>query len=107
MLVYHWTTKENAQAILQNGLREWSYICRDINDWYGDVCLEVDLPQDVDWDSRDEQENWQAVVPERIPPDRICLTKRAADGCGHCHDESYYTLGNGTRICWWCGRPRR
>lgn len=33
-------------------------------------------------------------------------TKRAGDECDSCHDKTYITLGNGSVICWYCGRTR-
>jgi hypothetical protein len=30
-----------------------------------------------------------------------------SDECDSCHDETYVTLGNGSKICWYCGRTRR
>lgn len=42
MTVYHWTTKENAEKILKEGLREGSYVCSDPSDWTGEVCLVIE-----------------------------------------------------------------
>ena len=42
MTVYHWTTKENAEEILKEGLREGSYVCSDPSDWIGEVCLVIE-----------------------------------------------------------------
>lgn len=77
MKVYHWTTNENAQKILKSGLKAWSFVCRNIEDWNGETCLEISLPYNIDWDSRDEYAKWQAVVPEIISPKFI---KRIVNG---------------------------
>jgi len=74
-IVYHWTTKENAKAIMKNGLRAWSFVCKNKDDWRGEVCLKIDLPQEVDWDNREDHIKWQAVTPEVIEPSRIRILK--------------------------------
>lgn len=71
MKVYHWTSKANKERILNDGLRQWSFVCRSRSDWHGEVCLEIDLPYDIDWDNRDEHAKWQSIVPETIVPSRI------------------------------------
>jgi len=58
---------------LHEGLRPWSFICRCPEDWHGEVCLEINLPYEIDWDSRDEHAQWQGVVPEIIEPTQISL----------------------------------
>lgn len=70
MIAYHWTTRENADRILIEGLKQWSFVCREQSDWHGDVCLAVEIPE-MDWDERDEHARWQAVVHEHIPPEKI------------------------------------
>ncbi len=64
-MVYHWTTRENAELILKSGLREGSWAARYPDGWYGDVCLEVDAK--CDW----QDDEWQAFAREHIPPELI------------------------------------
>ena len=71
MIVYHWTSRQNANKILKYGLFIWSFVCREPSDWNGEICLEIILQQDIDWDSRDEDAKWQAIVHETILPERI------------------------------------
>ena len=70
MIVYHWTTEENAKLILQNGLRQDSFICRNPEDWEGEVCLQVDTGGSFTWDGREEPYDWQAIT-EFIEPQHI------------------------------------
>ena len=70
MTVYHWTTKENAEKIMIEGLRHWSFVCDNPDDWSdrvgSEVCLVIEsLLLDTD------EETWQGVTHERISPDRI------------------------------------
>ena len=69
--VYHWTNEVNVEKILNTGLRKWSFVCRYPSDWRGEVCLEIELEEDIDWDDRDEFHKWQAIVPENIQPEHI------------------------------------
>lgn len=69
--VYHWTTRENANQILIEGLRQWSFVCRRPDDWNGEMCLSINLPYDINWENRDPEASWQAVVPEHIEPEMI------------------------------------
>lgn len=71
MIVYHWTTREFANSILRTGLRENSFVCRTVNDWQGEVCLQIILPEPIDWKSREKPADWQAIVHERILPENI------------------------------------
>ena len=68
--VYHWTTTENAALILRYGLRANSFVCREIGQYKGEVCLEIS-GVDVDWEHRDPDATWQATVKEHISPNRI------------------------------------
>lgn len=70
MVVYHWTTEDNALSILLNGLREDSFVCKNPDDWEGDVCLEIDGDTTFAWEGREPPADWQAVT-EFIPPERI------------------------------------
>lgn len=70
-VVYHWTSELLAKNILVNGLRKWSFVCRSPSDWNGEVCLEIELDKNIDWDNRDEFYKWQAVVPETIHQNNI------------------------------------
>ena len=69
-IVYHWTTEENAERILAEGLKENSYVCKDQGDWEGEVCLEINGDETFTWDGRDMPFDWQART-EFIPPKRI------------------------------------
>lgn len=70
MIVYHWTTKDVANLIRKNGLRKGSWVCRQKNDWRGEVCIEISGLK-VDWDLRESPANWQAVTHRRVGPDDI------------------------------------
>jgi hypothetical protein len=64
--VYHWTTHENAKSILKEGLREGSFVCNDLSDWHGEVCLVIEsLEMNVD------EETWQAVTHRHIDPQEV------------------------------------
>ncbi|GAF88400.1 unnamed protein product [marine sediment metagenome] len=71
MIVYHWTSKECAASILKYGLHKGSFVCKKEDDWHGEVCLEIDLPYDIDWDIRDQHATWQAVVFHHVYPLQI------------------------------------
>ncbi len=73
MIVYHWTSKVNVNHILKDGLRQWGFVCKNKNDWQGEVCLVIDLPYEIDWNNRDEDATWQAIVHEVVSPSRIYL----------------------------------
>lgn len=68
MKVYHWTTRINSEIILINGLRAGSWICRNFNDWCGEVCLEIEYPE-FDWNKM--MYNWQATTHFKIEPHNI------------------------------------
>ena len=72
MTVYHWTTKKNAEKIIQTGLRQWSFVCRDRKGWSGEMCLAIE-GLDVDWDKRDPPADWQAIAHEHVPPERCVI----------------------------------
>ena len=69
-IVYHWTTEENAKRILEEGLKENSYVCKASGDWDGEVCLEIIGDETFTWDNREIHYDWQART-EFIPPERI------------------------------------
>lgn len=72
MSAYHWTTKENAQKILEDGLHKWSFACKEIDDWGGEVCFEIKgFMDDEDWRGRESPTDWQVVTHECIPPSRL------------------------------------
>jgi len=33
MIVYHWTSFENAKEILKTGLKKYSFVCKNKDDW--------------------------------------------------------------------------
>ena len=68
--VYHWTTEENAQSILQSGLRRDSFVCKNPEDWEGEVCLIIDKDNSFSWEGREPPADWQAIT-EFIGPDYI------------------------------------
>jgi len=73
MIVYHWTSFENAKEILKTGLKKYSFVCKDKDDWQGEICLEIDLPYNIDWETREECASWQAIVKEKINKKRISV----------------------------------
>jgi hypothetical protein len=75
IVVYHWTTRANAEAILRSGLRRRSYVTPDPRHYKGDVLLGVCMAKAHAWTSKDRESDWQAVLPERVPPARIFVVK--------------------------------
>jgi hypothetical protein len=94
MTVYHWTTKENAEKILKEGLREGSYVCSNPSDWTGEVCLVIESlnifadPDDIfvpgSTDGIDEvnfirskqmgfiiSDQWQGTTHRHIDPEEV------------------------------------
>jgi len=69
-IVYHWTTEESAKRILEEGLKENSYVCKAPDDWGGEVCLEISGDEVFTWEGRDMPFDWQALT-EFIGPERI------------------------------------
>ncbi len=68
MTVYHWTTKSNAESIMNEGLRAWSFVCADPFKWRGDVCLVIEsLEIHVD------EETWQGVTHRHVAPHEIVV----------------------------------
>lgn len=73
MNVYHWTTRENAEKILKEGLKKLSFVCKNPDVWHGDVCLEISGM--TDWEDDDET-SWQALTADYVPPKRIRIWKK-------------------------------
>ena len=73
--VYHWTTAKKAEQILEDGLRQWSFVCREQDGWDGEVCLVIE-GLDVSWENRDPPADWQAITHEHVPPKRIRVLAR-------------------------------
>ena len=71
MIAYHWTTIENASRILRDGLRAWSFVCRKPSDWRGEICLQIELLYEFEWEERDEDARWQAIVQREVNPSKI------------------------------------
>ena len=74
-LVYHWTTRKNAQSILRSGLRRWSWVTNDPRNYKGDVLLGVLMDGAHDWAAKDSESDWQAILPKRVPKTRIFVIK--------------------------------
>lgn len=70
MIVYHWTTKENAEKIMREELRQWTFVCKDQDGWEREVCLAIE-GFEIDWRNRDIHTDWQAIAHEYVPPERI------------------------------------
>ena len=97
--VYHWTTAENARKILREGLNVSSFICRNMNDYHGEVCLEISGVS-IDWEHREPDAEWQTIAREHIPPDRIKMVGAPADvGC----PQSDHVGGTEPPHCTICG----
>ena len=69
MPTYHYTTKENAEKILKDGLKSLSFVCRNVGDWHGEICLEIDIDFD-NWDNPDKC-NWQRCLWDGCKPELI------------------------------------
>lgn len=67
--VYHWTTKGNAEKILNGGLLPYSFFAKDIDGWYGEICLSFDI--DIDWNNREIDAEWQGITKEIIFPEKM------------------------------------
>ena len=70
MTVYHWTTKKIAKKVMQEGLRQWSFVCKDQNGWKSEICLAIEGIE-VDWENREDSSSWQAILHEHVPLERI------------------------------------
>ncbi len=66
MTVYHWTTEENAEEIMTDGLREGSFVCADPAVWHGEVCLVIE-----DLFLREEDDVWQGITHRYVEPREI------------------------------------
>ena len=86
IVVYHWTARANAEEILRTGLRRLSFVTPDPRCYKGEVLLGICMAKAHDWASKDPESDWQAVLPERVPPSRIfvvkCKTKRRPKEAG-------------------------
>ena len=85
-IVYHWTDTKTAEKILKGGLHKNSFVCRYPHEWKGEVCLAIEY--EIDWEGRDPDATWQAIVKEHIPPEKIHLHDPEPDDktcskCGH------------------------
>lgn len=74
-IVYHWTTQKAAASILETGLRRWSWITQDPRNYNGEVLLGVCMDKPHNWQGKDEESNWQAILPDSVPTDRIFVIK--------------------------------
>ena len=70
-LVFHWTTRKNAPSILRSGLRRYSWVTPDPRNYKGEVLIGVLMDKAHDWDAKDAESDWQAILPKRIPPSRL------------------------------------
>lgn len=68
-VAYHWTTRENAEAILRDGLLPGAWLCRRPQDWRGEVCLRV-TTDEVIWDDPVKC-TWQRIAWNGVRPEHI------------------------------------
>ena len=70
MVLYHWTSLENAKLIDREGLKHgtWCiYLCRDPEGWRGEVCYEVNIDlEKYDWSILND---WEVMCWNDIPID--------------------------------------
>jgi hypothetical protein len=66
--VYHWTTQENALLIMQNGLRQGSFVVATPNDWHGEVCLVIE-----DLNIYTDEDVWQGITHRWVSPKEIAI----------------------------------
>jgi len=76
-LVFHWTTRKNAPSILRSGLRRGSWVTPDPRNYRGDVLIGVLMDKAHNWASKDSESDWQAILPKRVPPERVFIIKEA------------------------------
>ena len=74
-IVYHWTTKKAAESILKTGLRRLSWVTPDPRHYRGEVLLGVCMDKAHDWASKDSESDWQAILADRVPKDRIFVVR--------------------------------
>ncbi len=62
LVVYHWTTREAADKILQEGFTTTHiYVCRQPEDWHGEVCLALTMREETDWENCNKSD-WQRCL---------------------------------------------
>lgn len=70
-IVYHWTTARAAVSILKKGLRRGSWVTQDPRNYKGEVLLGVCMDKPHNWQGKDEESNWQAILPEPVSQERV------------------------------------
>lgn len=68
MAVYHWTTKENCNSIMQAGLRKGSFVAANLEDWCGEICLKIEC-----LDLHVDEETWQGITHRLVLPREITI----------------------------------
>lgn len=72
MILYHWTSVDNAKQIDQKGLKHgtWCiYLCRVPEDWHGEVCYEININPDMY--ELSVLDDWEIMCWDDIPIDAI------------------------------------
>lgn len=65
--VYHWTSKESADTLVRTQKpRRHFWVCKNKEDWHGEVCLVVEMPTEADWDNPDKA-SWQRCLHNGLP----------------------------------------
>ena len=101
MTAYHWTSEANADKIILEGLKPGSWICRYPDDWYGEVCLRLDISYNWNDSKRLEKSEWQRRVWDGLPPEKI--SRRSRMTCAVCSSTNVLCLFFDTWSCRHCG----
>ena len=68
MAVYHWTSIENAEIIMREGLQQGSFVCAEPDIWSGEVCLVI---EELNIFLNDE--TWQGITHRHVAPSEIVI----------------------------------
>ena len=69
-IAYHWTTRDAAASICQEGARKHTWITKHKEYWHGEICLVVELDMDPEWNNPDK-DSWQRCLCDGLPANKF------------------------------------